>query len=967
MSDLNDDLLSYELAEGEDPALLNEDDLLLSDDESGIKLEQHEEEFLLSESEDWVAKQLAAKEKEAAQRLSKKVSDLTPPTTTTPTVVHASKENAAQVQPRKVTNVKRIPPSQQRSASPKEQTPSIPEVKKEIIRTEIAPPASAPAHQELDAIVKEEAPSSQETILPASTESESGRDTTTDISSVSGSSLVPESASGTSLFTESSSVSQTDLDITPARQSTHREEETDGVSSQDSRVADAEASKVSLNEKAKSSSQLCDTTSTEDVLDLYVTNQDREQDFSYDTDESTEKRDWKHETSNKNSSASHQSQQPLRPHSNRPNNFKHSGDSSGSSSGEQHFPPLGMLPHPGGPGGYGPGPFRGGMRPRFPPRPGFPGDMNNYRNNRMNFPMGGRPPFPPRGPPFDPMMRPGMMRPGDRMPFDPMRGGPRMGPGGPMFRPGGPGGPLPGGPPFGPMGGPGRGPEMPPGGPPGPMGAIQPHPPPLLGFDTAPLAATTPAVPVISAPVLPRKVLINPNFKGGVEAATNQLMRDALSSQQFLANINSRPVSDEELLRQQEEFINKNRIEVEKRRFERSPSRERERERERDRDRDRERDRERERERERDRDRDRERERDRGRSRERERERDKERDREHRDRSPRERSRSPRRHRAGSRDRDANRPPRRNFPSRRQGSRDRDDDSRYPKRRKSGDYGDNPRGNSDRKDDDEDPEIRAYRMEIEKQKAAREKIIRDKEMRRKQAAEENKKPRTSDRKSEEPPAKYTPIVVTEKKIISLKKKSESDSKSPSDRHSSSNHATSSSRKPAAQSVESSKKAPPSSANTTTTTSSSDNDSSKLTSSAPPLSPGSPKRKVIDNRDELDLFLDEYEEELLREPTPSPPREKPPPPVSSNRDSGREGRDSGRDGRGDGRDNRDHRSGFGSGSRRIVLKPVSGSDSRQSDKDKAPPAKKSRVFDRLDKRIGVNDADKRKLQRLVKDN
>lgn len=28
----SDDLLSYELAEGEDPALLNEDDLLLSDD-----------------------------------------------------------------------------------------------------------------------------------------------------------------------------------------------------------------------------------------------------------------------------------------------------------------------------------------------------------------------------------------------------------------------------------------------------------------------------------------------------------------------------------------------------------------------------------------------------------------------------------------------------------------------------------------------------------------------------------------------------------------------------------------------------------------------------------------------------------------------------------------------------------------------------------------------------------------------
>lgn len=227
-----------------------------------------------------------------------------------------------------------------------------------------------------------------------------------------------------------------------------------------------------------------------------------------------------------------------------------------------------------------------------------------------------------------------------------------------------------------------------------------------------------------------------------------------------------------------------------------------------------------------------------------------------------------------------------------------------------------------------------------------------------------------DRKSEEPPAKYTPIVVTEKKIISLKKKSELDGKPSSDRHSSS---SSSSRKPPALPVDSSKKAP-------AATLSENDPSKKAPSAAPPpseeeltyepsLSPSSPKRKVIDNRDELDLFLDAYEEELLNEvDTSSPPKEKPPPLVSSNnRDSGREVRDSGRESRDSGRDNRDSRSGFGSGSRRIVIKPVSGSDSRQSEKDKAPPAKKSRVFDRLDKRIGVNDADKRKLQRLVKDN
>lgn len=47
--------------------------------------------------------------------------------------------------------------------------------------------------------------------------------------------------------------------------------------------------------------------------------------------------------------------------------------------------------------------------------------------------------------------------------------------------------------------------------------------------------------------------------------------------------------------------------------------------------------------------------------------------------------------------------------------------------------------NSQKKDDDEDPDTRAYRLEIEKQKAIREKILKDKEMRRKQAAEDNKK------------------------------------------------------------------------------------------------------------------------------------------------------------------------------------------------------------------------------------
>lgn len=40
---------------------------------------------------------------------------------------------------------------------------------------------------------------------------------------------------------------------------------------------------------------------------------------------------------------------------------------------------------------------------------------------------------------------------------------------------------------------------------------------------------------------------------------------------------------------------------------------------------------------------------------------------------------------------------------------------------------------------DEDEETRAYRLEIEKQKALREKILRDKEMRRRKAAEDTRK------------------------------------------------------------------------------------------------------------------------------------------------------------------------------------------------------------------------------------
>lgn len=82
---------------------------------------------------------------------------------------------------------------------------------------------------------------------------------------------------------------------------------------------------------------------------------------------------------------------------------------------------------------------------------------------------------------------------------------------------------------------------------------------------------------MLPQPVVPRKVLINPNFKGGVEAATNQLMMDTLNSKaQYGPSIDTHSHDDDELLRQQEEFINRNRQHIEKRRHERSPDRDRE-------------------------------------------------------------------------------------------------------------------------------------------------------------------------------------------------------------------------------------------------------------------------------------------------------------------------------------------------------------------------------------------------------
>lgn len=134
--------------------------------------------------------------------------------------------------------------------------------------------------------------------------------------------------------------------------------------------------------------------------------------------------------------------------------------------------------HPSGPNNFG------GITPLYPPRPDFP-----YGHpNRAPFPPP-RPGFGPmRGPyfmprpgfgPLPPGMRPGMLRPDMRTPFvgDPLRPRQQM----PMYR-----GPFP--------------PNVMPPSQMYPSGSMQP--------------------PI---PVMPKKVLINPNFKGGgLEAATSE-------------------------------------------------------------------------------------------------------------------------------------------------------------------------------------------------------------------------------------------------------------------------------------------------------------------------------------------------------------------------------------------------------------------------------------------------------------
>ncbi|XP_059621782.1 serine/arginine repetitive matrix protein 1 [Phlebotomus argentipes] len=331
---------------------------------------------------------------------------------------------------------------------------------------------------------------------------------------------------------------------------------------------------------------------------------------------------------------------------------------------------------------------------------------------------------------------------------------------------------------------------------------------------------------------MPRKVLINPNFKGGVEAATTQLMMDTLQHPQFINSISthvSHLHSDEELLRQQEEFINKNRMHIEKRRHERSP------------------------------------------------ERDRERDRDY--------SSPPPRRRAPSRERQA----RGGWRNRRESP---DRGAEWRRRRRSA----SPERSKDEKRDkapeDEDEETREYRIQIEKQKAMREKILRDKEMRRRKAAEEKAKvehqqqqqQQVVEKKPLEPapaPQKLTPLVVTESKIISLKRKAE-------------------------------------------------------TSNLAPVA----SKQAANSGEELPDYADEDD----GTPSPPPPRTHTPPqpPTSSSTTP----------------------------QRRLVLKPTLDNQKMSyafaADSTEAA-AKPKGIFDRLEKKISVTDAAKRKIQRIVINN
>ncbi|KAL7013695.1 hypothetical protein ACKWTF_015533 [Chironomus riparius] len=185
-----------------------------------------------------------------------------------------------------------------------------------------------------------------------------------------------------------------------------------------------------------------------------------------------------------------------------------------------------------------------------PPHQQFPMGPRQFRPNKFG-PRGMNPRWmnpsgPPAPVPFPSQQR--QLRP------------PQMGP----LRPGGPqqmrpGGPFPQRAPFYMQQRPG-GPNRPPG-PPNSRFFFQ-NQNQGSGSNSGPGYVPSPIAP--NVPIMPRKVLINPNFKGGIEAVKTQLLKEHFSQ--------SSSMSEDELLRKQQEFINSNMRSIEKRRHERSPS-----------------------------------------------------------------------------------------------------------------------------------------------------------------------------------------------------------------------------------------------------------------------------------------------------------------------------------------------------------------------------------------------------------
>ena len=572
--------------------------------ESGIKLDQPDEDFLLEETDDWVRDELVASR----------------------TVVQPKSETSATVQ---------SVPRDSETSAPRPPVPVEPAVSRcddESEPTEGAgcQAAPVPAHQTFhvdppieptttrtrddtgdEANVEDVAATGAETTaLPTTTEDEVAagsafEEPQPDVPNV-GASVSKESlrsaSSGGGQGVESGTVSGS----TTVEYSTSAQSLAETVSS-----VPMSSSGTHRTDRTATSAEQCDTTSSEDLLYLYANNQ--EPDGSYDTDETSEKRGWKNESKNEPRHPMHQQQHqhqqqqphpllghhgpgnrlqpgygkpgmkhPLLPPQQQQQQQQHPGGMIAPNILGPHRPNNFGAMHPGGGGGR-PMDFRpGGNRQRYPLRPGFgPEMMGQYRGmGRMNFPPGPPPPG---------MHHPGVLMPGGPGgPMPPMRGFPGRGHPFEMGRPmpprlirpmGGANGPQMyrnAGPPNGPQA---KGPAIGQQGPYGPSqqgqggggnggGNAVPQPQSLLSGTFDPMTvggggggggagvggsvsggivggasgsvgagsgATIQQPSPVAAPVpgFPQKVLINPNFKGGVEAVKSEYTKTFLGFVHF--------------------------------------------------------------------------------------------------------------------------------------------------------------------------------------------------------------------------------------------------------------------------------------------------------------------------------------------------------------------------------------------------------------------------------------------------